>query len=97
VPVITQEKIDINKLKTQDQIVHYNEVFLFEDELGDNGSSNLNVRVVIPIPLSSPLCPFSLSFSLLSFTSFLNIFLQIPLAGYAQPVFRAFTLLASCR
>jgi len=45
VPVRTQEQIDINKLKTQDPILFYDEVLLYEDELGDNGDSNLSVRV----------------------------------------------------
>eukprot|EP01111_Echinosteliopsis_oligospora_P019435 TRINITY_DN941_c0_g1_i1.p1 TRINITY_DN941_c0_g1~~TRINITY_DN941_c0_g1_i1.p1 ORF type:complete len:262 (+),score=61.46 TRINITY_DN941_c0_g1_i1:45-830(+) len=44
VPVRTDEQININKLKAQDPILFYDDVLLYEDELGDNGDSALSVR-----------------------------------------------------
>jgi len=41
----TTDKIDMERLKKQDQILYYNEIILFEDELADNGISQLSVRV----------------------------------------------------
>ena len=42
----TDEQININKLKAQDPILFYDEVLLYEDELGDCGTSILSARVV---------------------------------------------------
>jgi len=41
----TEEQININKLKAQDPILFYDEIILFEDELGDCGASILSARV----------------------------------------------------
>ncbi|CAG5126453.1 unnamed protein product [Candidula unifasciata] len=41
----TSERIDIEKLKQRDPIQFYDDVLLFEDELSDNGTSMLNVKV----------------------------------------------------
>uniref|UniRef100_A0A0B7A290 TIP41-like protein n=2 Tax=Arion vulgaris TaxID=1028688 RepID=A0A0B7A290_9EUPU len=41
----TSERIDIEKLKQKDPIQFYEDVLLFEDELSDNGTSMLNVKV----------------------------------------------------
>ncbi|XP_014679923.1 PREDICTED: TIP41-like protein [Priapulus caudatus] len=41
----TTERIDIEKLKTQENILFFDEVHLFEDELADNGCSNLTVKI----------------------------------------------------
>ncbi|KAJ3303140.1 hypothetical protein HDV03_004128 [Kappamyces sp. JEL0829] len=38
-------EIDIAKLSRPDPILFYDEIMLYEDELGDNGSAVLNVRV----------------------------------------------------
>lgn len=38
--------IDLNKLKVQEEIMFFDEIDLFEDELADNGVSKLNVRIV---------------------------------------------------
>jgi type 2A phosphatase activator TIP41 len=42
----TQQQIDTEKLLRKDPILFYNDVILYEDELGDNGCAFLNVRVV---------------------------------------------------
>jgi len=42
---LTDEQINVDKLKSQDPILHYDEMVLYEDELGDNGSSVLTARV----------------------------------------------------
>jgi type 2A phosphatase activator TIP41 len=42
----TQLHIDTEKLLRKDPILFYNDVILYEDELGDNGCAFLNVRVV---------------------------------------------------
>ncbi|KAJ3116267.1 hypothetical protein HDU96_010041 [Phlyctochytrium bullatum] len=41
----TAESIDIERLKRPDPILFYDEVVLYEDELADNGSCVVNVRV----------------------------------------------------
>ncbi|XP_076466430.1 TIP41-like protein [Babylonia areolata] len=41
----TDERIDIEKLKQRERICFYDDVMLFEDELSDNGSSILNVKI----------------------------------------------------
>jgi hypothetical protein len=45
-PVPTKKKIDIERLKKQEPILFYEEIVLYEDELGDNGSARLHVRIV---------------------------------------------------
>jgi type 2A phosphatase activator TIP41 len=42
----TTERIDIEKLKQREQIHFYDNIMLFEDELSDNGTSVLNVKIV---------------------------------------------------
>lgn len=42
----TEDEIDIEMLKRPDPIHFYETIPLFEDELGDNGAAQLNVRVV---------------------------------------------------
>jgi len=41
----TDEQINVSKLRAQDPILLYEEMVLYEDELGDNGSSVLNTRM----------------------------------------------------
>ncbi|XP_064628361.1 TIP41-like protein [Lineus longissimus] len=41
----SDERIDIEKLKVKEQILYYADLLLFEDELADNGSSTLNVKM----------------------------------------------------
>lgn len=43
--VETTEKIDIEKLKKQEKIYFYQDMVLFEDELGDNGIAKMNVKM----------------------------------------------------
>ena len=38
-------KIDLEKLKVKEQILFYDDVCLYEDELGDNGTSMLSVKI----------------------------------------------------
>lgn len=45
----TSERLDIELLKRQEPILFYDEVILFEDELADNGSSQLSVKLVRPV------------------------------------------------
>lgn len=52
----TTERIDIEKLKRQEPILFYDDVILFEDELGDNGTSQLSAKVV------RHFCNYSLSY-----------------------------------
>ena len=40
------ERIDIEKLKQPEPILFFEELYLYEDELDDNGASNCVVRVV---------------------------------------------------
>ena len=42
----TTERINIEKLKTHERIFFFQDIILFEDELSDNGDSNLSVKVV---------------------------------------------------
>lgn len=42
----TSERIDLEKLKVREKIMFYDDVLLFEDELSDNGSSILSVKIV---------------------------------------------------
>ncbi|KAL0279099.1 UNVERIFIED_CONTAM: hypothetical protein PYX00_000721 [Menopon gallinae] len=41
----TNLKIDVNKLKQKDKILFYNDLTLFEDELHDNGTAILSVKI----------------------------------------------------
>lgn len=41
----TTERIDLQKLKAPEEIVFYDEIFLYEDELDDNGSTRCVVKV----------------------------------------------------
>jgi len=52
----TEEKIDIVKLSQPDPILFYDEIILFEDELADNGTSTINVKIRV-----MPTCLFILS------------------------------------
>ena len=48
----------MGELTRQDPILFYAEIPLFEDELHDNGSSDLLVRIVCvtPVPTPVPVC-----------------------------------------
>lgn len=41
----TKEEIDNERLKVREKIHFYEDIFLFEDELSDNGTSMLNVKI----------------------------------------------------
>lgn len=41
----TDKELDLEKLKRQEAILFYDELTLYEDELADNGTSNLNVKI----------------------------------------------------
>ena len=41
----TEERINLDKLREREKILFFDEMILFEDELGDNGSAELNVKV----------------------------------------------------
>jgi len=41
----TEEQIDLERLKVKEQILFYDDVCLFEDELGDNGTAMLSVKI----------------------------------------------------
>ncbi|XP_005993451.1 TIP41-like protein [Latimeria chalumnae] len=43
--VPTTDRIDMEKLKAREQIMFFEEVLLFEDELHDHGVSSLNVKI----------------------------------------------------
>eukprot|EP01119_Soliformovum_irregulare_P011072 TRINITY_DN2749_c0_g1_i2.p1 TRINITY_DN2749_c0_g1~~TRINITY_DN2749_c0_g1_i2.p1 ORF type:complete len:232 (+),score=52.56 TRINITY_DN2749_c0_g1_i2:176-871(+) len=47
VPTIekTTEKIDVDRLKRPDPILYYSELVLYEDELADNGTSQLSIKM----------------------------------------------------
>lgn len=45
-PHPTQDKLDMNRLRRQDPIILLEEQVLYEDELADNGSSKLEVKIV---------------------------------------------------
>jgi type 2A phosphatase activator TIP41 len=51
----TEEKIDLVKLQQPDPILFYDEIILYEDELGDNGTSTVSLRVRV-----MPTCLFVL-------------------------------------
>ena len=42
----TQQKIDYERLKIQENILFYDEIILYEDELDDNGVSKLSLKIV---------------------------------------------------
>lgn len=42
----TDERIDLEKLKVREKIHFYEDILLFDDELSDNGSSIMNVKIV---------------------------------------------------
>ena len=42
----SSEAIDYHKLKQQEQILFYDDIVLFEDELADNGIAELRVKIV---------------------------------------------------
>lgn len=41
----TEDRIDLEKLKEREKILFYDDVCLYEDELGDNGTSMLSVKI----------------------------------------------------
>lgn len=41
----TDERIDLEKLKVREKIHFYEDILLFDDELSDNGSSIMNVKI----------------------------------------------------
>lgn len=41
----TTERIDVNKLKVREEILFYDDVTLYEDELADHGTAQYNVKV----------------------------------------------------
>lgn len=56
----TSERIDIEKLKAREQIMFFDDVLLFEDELHDHGVSMISVKIVSPVHFSKtvplPIC-----------------------------------------
>lgn len=42
----TAERIDLDRLRVREEIKFYDEIFLYEDELDDNGSTRCVVKVV---------------------------------------------------
>jgi len=42
----TQERINIERLKTREKILFFEQMMLFEDELADNGCAQLTVKIV---------------------------------------------------
>lgn len=42
----TTERIDLEKLKAREQIMFFEDVLLFEDELHDHGVSMISVKIV---------------------------------------------------
>lgn len=42
----TSERIDLEKLKAREQIMFFEDVLLFEDELHDHGVSMISVKIV---------------------------------------------------
>jgi type 2A phosphatase activator TIP41 len=43
----TQTRIDFEKLKTKEDILFYDDIHLFEDELADHGVAQCSVKIVI--------------------------------------------------
>lgn len=52
----TSERIDIEKLKAREQIMFFDDVLLFEDELHDHGVSMISVKIVSPARVSTEQC-----------------------------------------
>lgn len=46
----TSERIDMEKLKARENIMFFDEVLLFEDELHDHGVSKISVKIVSFVP-----------------------------------------------
>ncbi len=42
----TDEKLNLDKLRTPEPMLYFDEVILFEDELHDNGQSLLSAKIV---------------------------------------------------
>lgn len=42
----TSEEIDMDRLKQKDEILYYNSIDLFEDELADHGVAHMSVKIV---------------------------------------------------
>ena len=42
----TSEGIDYSRLKEQEKIYFYDDIILYEDELADNGTAVLSVKIV---------------------------------------------------
>lgn len=42
----TEERIDMERLKAREQIMFFDEILLFEDELHDHGVSMISVKIV---------------------------------------------------
>lgn len=42
---VTEERINLDKLREREQILFFDEMLLFEDELGDNGCAQLDVKI----------------------------------------------------
>ena len=42
----TDDRLNLEKLKEREKILFYEELSLYEDELHDNGTSNLSVKIV---------------------------------------------------
>ena len=49
----TEDKLNLEKLKERENILFYEELSLYEDELHDNGTSNLSVKIVSTTSSSS--------------------------------------------
>ena len=51
----SEDKIDFEKLKKREKILYFDEMVLFEDELADNGSAELNLKVgkmlIVTVPI----------------------------------------------
>lgn len=43
---LTEERIDIEKLKQKEKILFYQDLMLYEDELHDNGISSCTIKIV---------------------------------------------------
>lgn len=43
---VTDERIDIEKLKEKEKILFYQELMLYEDELHDNGIASSTIKIV---------------------------------------------------
>ena len=50
----TSDRIDLEKLKAREQIMFFDEVLLFEDELHDHGVSMISVKIVSGFLILAP-------------------------------------------